>query len=199
MQSRGSDWGIPWIEVATRLCGIFNGLSDWMDRNNGGLNAKITNTITGQDMPNLWEGFQSESFQWSSGRFNTIHEKENLFTVLWQYFRKSHRQDNLPFESATVQEAFLRNVWSDQRPGRAPQRWGYNEQYAGEHRNTLSSLSHEIALEAAAITRRYNGDRVNRLKALGNAIVPQVALQIMRAIKETDRKGDGELCHHVTG
>jgi hypothetical protein len=29
-------------------------------------------------------------------------------------------------------------------------------------------------------------DRVNRLKALGNSIVPHVAAEIMRAIKDTD-------------
>lgn len=187
---RNHTWDEPWIEAATRLCGIFNGLSERMDRN-GGLNAKTSNAITGQDMPCLWNGFQSESFQWSSGRFNTVQQKENVFAVLWQYFRKSHRQDNLPFESTTVKEAFLRNMWSDQRPGCSPQRWEYNEQYAGEHRDALSSLSHEVALEAAAITERYGGDRVNRLKALGNAIVPAVVFQIMKSIIEVETGGNG--------
>lgn len=185
-------WDEPWLEAATRLCGIFNGLSEWMDRN-GGLNAKTSNAITGQDMPCLWGGFQSESLQWCFGRFNTIHEKEKLFTVLWQYFRESNRQDNLPFESATTQEAYMRNVWISEKSGIPSHRWQYQEQYAKEHSGSLSSLSHEIALETEKIWKDYSASRSKRLKALGNAIVPQVAEAIMRAIKEVESmKGDDQ-------
>jgi site-specific DNA-cytosine methylase len=181
-------WNKPWLEVATRLCGIFNGLSEWMDRSGGLKNAKISDSITGQDLPCLWEGFQSESFQWSFGRFNTVQDKENVFTVLWEHFRQSYRQDDLPFESATVQEAFLRNVWISERSGCSPQRWEYNEQYTREHSDALSSLSHEIALETKELTDRYNKDRVNRLKALGNAIVPQIVTILGQAIMNIERK-----------
>jgi DNA (cytosine-5)-methyltransferase 1 len=34
MQSRGSSWGIPWIEVATRLCRVDDGLPQKLDRVN---------------------------------------------------------------------------------------------------------------------------------------------------------------------
>jgi len=38
-------------------------------------------------------------------------------------------------------------------------------------------------------TTEYDKDRVSRLKALGNAIVPQVAYVILSAIREADEQG----------
>jgi hypothetical protein len=180
-------WQEHWYEVATRFCGIFNGFSYFLDRI-GGLNGKVKERITGQDLPNLWNGIQSESFQWCSGRFNEVSFKENLFTVLWKYFAQSYRQDNLPFESEEVQTAWLHNVWIGGKPRRSSQGWEYQEQYNQEHSDHLSQLSYEIALETKELSNRYSGGRVDRLKSLGNAIVPQVVMVIMQAIKEVETR-----------
>ena len=186
-----SDWEQNWIEVATRLCGVFNGLSSGLDKTmSDGIYSQYASTlnpITGQDLPCLWSLIQSEAFQWSTGRFNAIQNKDYLFTVLWQHAHRTDGQDDLPFESAEVQEAYMRNVWHTDEAGCPPQGWRYNEQYEKEHRDTLSSLSYEVALVAKEVWQAYLKDRNPRLKALGNAIVPQVAAEIMRVIKEIDK------------
>jgi DNA (cytosine-5)-methyltransferase 1 len=180
-------WDRNWLEVATRLCGIFNGLSSGLDKTmSDGIylgHAKTLDSITGQDLPCLWNLIQSEAFQWSAGRFNTLQNKDYLFSILWQHAHRADGQDDLPFESAEVQEAYVRNVWRNGESGCPPQGWRYNKQYAEEHKDSLSSLSHEVALVAKEVWETYLKDRNPRLKALGNAIVPQVAEEIMRAIK----------------
>jgi site-specific DNA-cytosine methylase len=185
---RSSSWNENWLEVATRFCGVFNGLSEELDEiMSDGLSlkyAKTFNKITRQDLPHLWELFQSEKVQWSVGRFNTIQNKDYLFTVLWKLAFESEKRVGVSFESAEVQRAYLRNVWQEKGLGRSSSRSEYKKQYAEEHKDALSSLSHEVALATAEIQKSFLKDRNARLKGLGNAWVPQVAIEILRAIKE---------------
>ena len=150
--------------------------------------AKTLNRISGQDLPCLWDYIQSEAFQWSAGRFNAVQNKDYLFSILWQHAHRTDGQDDLPFESAEVQEAYLRNVWHTDEAGCPSQGWRYNEQYAKEYKDALSSMSHEVALVAEEVWRTYLKDRNPRLKALGNAIVPAIAEEIFKAIREVETK-----------
>jgi hypothetical protein len=52
-----------------------------------------------------------------------------------------------------------------------------------KHKDTLSSLSHDVALVASEIKEAHTKNRNPRLKALGNAICPAVAEEIIKTIK----------------
>ena len=177
----GGQWQEHWYEVATRICGTFNGFSSWLDRN---LENEQAKNIAGQNMPYLWHYIQQEEV-WKDlrGRFKVL-EPIDVFTVMWKHFEKSERQDNLLFESEEVQSAYLRNVWIGQKFGRPPHRWEYKEQHGRQYPDSLSRLSHEVALEAMEAKRRKQKNKSNRLMALGNAIVPQIAYQIFEAINQ---------------
>ncbi len=128
--------------------------------------------------------------------------------VLFAYLRKlANRCDegSLALASPEAAWASLRGVWADHQSPRAPRRSGHSEQQPGEHSDALQTVSRFLALDAEAAWLAYRRSdacpplsfeagiartsvgvpaRVDRLRALGNSLVPQIAEWIGMRIME---------------
>lgn len=131
---------------------------------------------------------------WQEPRgFFGIREAE----VLLPFLRELEGRIDQGWSQGEVQEDAghgVRGMWIPARPACAPQGWGLHEQLAGEHSDALYALSRLLARaagQAAASLLRDAGSisllahgvagRVGKLRALGNAIVPAVAAEVIGA------------------
>jgi hypothetical protein len=131
------------------------------------------------------------------GGFFGIREAEVLLPYLLEL--ESRIEDG--GTSRTVKEASrsgMRGLRPDDGAARASHRWRSDEQRAIEHSNPLHSLSWVLARNARSafeavrstdaktlpLLARNIPARVGRLRGYGNAIVPQVAAEFIRAARE---------------
>ena len=143
-------------------------------------------TDGGQILPHLWKAVQQTEVWASFGRCDEILKEEILFKTLCSNFRKSFRQNYISQKSPSLQEVRMRNIWYWKFASMPPQRWEYSEQYGRQHTDALRDLSHEIAL--VCLEEWKEEQREDRLKGLGNAVVPQVVLQIFKAIEAYEQQ-----------
>jgi len=147
----------------------------------------------------LQEEAISQAIQWTTGMFPEVHYTQVLLAILCEYEARLNKV-GLPSEGKSLSEKQMRSLWRTIESARTPYGWGCDQQYHREYSNALRALSQFIpSLMPTAwangawedgIPRTARGvpDRVNRLKALGNAVVPAQAEPIFRAIMEVMTK-----------
>lgn len=186
---RSSDGG--WRPPVSPIRRVDARVSDRMD---GDLDAKNS----GQDGSKVVSGLRdvdgTQAIQRQTRGSGRIRAAAEVQPVVRQYESRSDRLG--PYEESTdAQRRIVRDVRRDVMPGHAPLRSGQEEQRSEQSPDAMRKLSPDLALESSAswcvprgssIPSRNHG---KRLKALGNAVVPQCAEVIGRAI--LDAIGDG--------
>lgn len=201
LYGRRGEWSEPWLEVASEFCGIYDGLSDWIHRHYDRIISEEDYEITTQEdraegVQILRTAIQSEEIWGQVGRILQIPEKGILLTLLF-YFQGESIKKGEQVESTEVgNNKGLRNLWNNSGFKCSSQRFELHEQRGKELTSIMPELSFKTARIFAKITdyiicgesTMSNKDRVNRLKALGNAVVPQIPEIIGRAIMEIENE-----------
>ena len=143
----------------------------------------------------VWDRVLSKPTSYGSvGEQTGICSAEILLTFLCQLNRGSGQSD-LPFSGSEELKAAMRSVRGRTRYARSSYQWGRDGQRPSQHSDALQALSWVLAQHAEAAWSAYRQTnaapmallahnvpaRVGKLKALGNAIVPQVAAEVIGA------------------
>jgi len=165
----------------------------------GDINAK--DTIDGKGMFELRKADSAAEMDQRKERCDLQEQKVLQQQMLWSVHRKLGKsEEDKRKKNGTEKDETNRmcNMRFKEATTETPQGWKPQQQYERELGLSLSSLPHERACferylgdywnEEPNIPRLATGirNRTDRLKALGNSIVPQIAELLFRRIAEID-------------
>ena len=141
-----------------------------------------------ENLPEVWEKVQQEKVWEQIRGLYSLESKDILLQTMQLYSRKRKEQRELSPFSEKVSGPIMQHLSKYGQFGCSPQGRELEKQRSDKFGNSLSFLPHEIALAArkfeTSITKFEAWHRNESIKAGGNAIVPQVAYQIFKAIEQ---------------
>lgn len=190
--------GSAWEDFPTQspICGGTYGLS-------GGLARYITEELKYEiskaseknrieNLHEVWQRIQQKEVWEEIRGLYSLESKNVLYQTMQLYQAGNKAQDNLSPFSEKFSGKTLRFLQRYGEFRNSPQGWKLEKQRSIKSSNALQVLPHEIALAArrfeASIAKFKTWHRNESIKAYGNAIVPQVVLQIFKAIRQYENQ-----------
>jgi site-specific DNA-cytosine methylase len=162
----------------------------------------------------LRNAIDSQDIQWAFGGSGSISAKEILLTFLCKIEKASRALVDISLQGSQTSEEILRKLWPYSELGGTPYRPRHHQQLLNEYPDSLQALSQLLAYysqkdwqscrwqDASTFhvpwadgweigtprVARGVPDRVARLKALGNSVVPQIPQAIGMTIIAWERQ-----------
>jgi hypothetical protein len=162
--------------------------------------AQKTGQSRAEAMSTVWQiiSQEPEAF-WPVGECAGVSPQEVLFPFLRELLSACDAAGSI-VQGQKVQEGEVRGLRDREETTRSPHRREPMEQRPGEHSDPMRELSWVLAQHVRAVWEAYwranataypllshgEKNRVGRLRAYGNAIVPQVAAEVIRAFLEAE-------------
>lgn len=141
-----------------------------------------------ENLQEVWQRVQQEEIWEQIRGLYSLDSKDLLFQTMQLYSTGTKIKKHLSPFSQEVSKEPLRTLRKYGEFRSSPQGQKLEKQRFEQFGNTLSFLPHEVALAAKAYTdsiRKFETwHRQESIKAYGNAVVPQVVLQIFKAIEQ---------------
>jgi DNA (cytosine-5)-methyltransferase 1 len=176
----GSVWGAE-PDVGRVVARVSNGLDG------GRLNGEASNGGTGKILRAMQRSDGSETIKWPSRGFGGIQSAEVLFSTVREYAGSPKPLGNVSLESKKASSVTVRGVWFNGKTACSSCRRSAEKQRCSEHTDAVHLLSQLLACNCGSTWLDPTGTPsetrgVDRLKALGNSVVPQIPELIGRAI-----------------
>lgn len=199
-----------WWQVEPGVDRAFHGLSCKLDENITENERKRSNQI----LRILWEIVEAQDLQWKVRGLNSLQKEEILQSYLWELQEGTDTSYYLSFKSKEAFEGFLRSLWFIEKAGSPSYRPESEEQYTEQYTDALQIMSRLLAYISEkrgtddswkdaftgtdvwgtegkwewGVPRVVESEkgRVDRLKGLGNAIVPEIAYIFFMMIRQIE-------------
>lgn len=176
--------GIGWWSVEPDVGRVVTRFSAWLD---GGVNADAAQGGTAKILRALREGNAAQHIEWPSRGHGSVQEAEILLSCLCEYQGAPRALGNVSLAGKEASPEVVRGVWFNGKAACTSCRRAAAEQRTVQHPNLVRLLSQLLACDCRTTWLDPAGtpseaSRVDRLKTLGNAVVPQVPEMIGTAI-----------------